>query len=96
MKMKIDIPDEFIDDIVVNTLRRDRMWCRQDLEALKSGTNTLSIVSHDKEEDIALCEQRLESYNVLMEWYAPPGTWNDDPDEDEDEEMNLEAVRALL
>lgn len=96
MKMKIDIPDDFIDDIVVNTLRRDRMWCRQDLEALKSGTNTLPIMSHNREEDIALCEQRLESYNVLMQWYAPPGTWNDDPDEDEDEEMNLEAVRALL
>ena len=76
--MLLDIPEEILDVVIENTLRRDRMWCREDLARMKEGVN-LRIMSLDQNEDIALCEQRLEAYNILMQWYGQPGTFDDDP-----------------
>ena len=96
MDMKIYLPDEVVDHIVESTLRRDRMWCREDLEKLKSGT-ALGIHSIDIDEDILLCQKRLDAYNELMKWYGQPGTFDDDPDPFEDvREKLVPAGRAEL
>ena len=63
--MLLDIPEEILDVVIENTLRRDRMWCREDLARMKEGVN-LRIMSLDLDEDIALCEQRLDAYNVPL------------------------------
>lgn len=77
--MKIYLPDEVVDHIVEATLRRDRMWCREDLQKLKDGVK-LNICSLDIDEDTLLCQQRLDAYDELMRWYGQPGTFDDDPD----------------
>lgn len=70
--MLIELNDDMVDEVVLQTLQQSRDTLAEDLEKAKRKDYT-NVFSCDPVEDMEIMTKYIEAYDLIIDWYTPHG-----------------------